>query len=77
MFLGRLEFVNFDDIKNIINDTKISPMLAEELIMIISKLENSLYGTHLYDFDYIKSELTIRLKHMRKPLFKIYTKNKN
>ncbi|MBT4921451.1 MAG: hypothetical protein HON23_00360 [Rickettsiales bacterium] len=68
---------NFDDIKNIINDTKISPMLAEELIMIISKLENSLYGTHLYDFDYIKSELTIRLKHMRKPLFKIYTKNKN
>ncbi|MBT4989795.1 MAG: hypothetical protein HOM96_04605 [Rickettsiales bacterium] len=67
---------NFNDITKLINELDLSEEIINELHEIITKLEHSLYSNHLYDFEFLKDEIAIKLKYLNKPLFKLYTKNK-
>lgn len=60
------EIENFDDIKLIIKNQNLTEEIITDLLNVIKKLEMSLYGKHIYDFDFLKDEIKIKLKYLKK-----------
>ena len=56
---------NFDDIKLIIKNQKLTNEIIADLLNVIKKLELSLYGNHIYDFDFLKDELSLKIKYIK------------
>ncbi|MDC0857132.1 BatD family protein [Rickettsiales bacterium] len=56
---------NFDDIKLIIKNQKLTNEIITDLLNVIKKLELSLYGNQIYDFNFLKDELKIKIKYIK------------